>query len=618
MTTIELESALASAQRAVQSGQVGTAETLCRAVLKSDPSNARALYMLGILLSNSGRKDDALASFNALLKVDPRSVEALNWTAMLLRELGRLDESREISGRAIAIDANSPTAHFNEGMAYLHLDRAAEAVASFQKAVSLRPDFPNYVYHLGLAWKKLNKDTEARRCFRKVVALAPTFAPALLELTELAERSSDWLEMERCARALLAQDPNSGLAALYVGTACAQLNKIEEARTHLKRAIALDPDLSRAYEGLALTYQGAGDFEQAKKILKEAMDRLPNSGGIVAQYVDFQKLKEEDRPFVDEIAAKAERSDIEPIQLSFFHLALGKAYGDLGDYEASMKHFAEGHRLQLLALPDRFSEKAHQETRDRIISTFNKEFFLRNRSVGNHSDLPIFIVGMIRSGTTLMEQILSAHPDVGAAGEQYFWLDYGEEAIDFNSRRMIPDKTADLARRYLSILKSYAGDKPHITDKNPLNVLLVGQLHTIFPNARFIHMRRDPIDNCLSIWITRTGVPAPYANRMEDIAFVYEQYMRLVRHWRKEMPADRYMEVRYEDLVENREEVLQRLLPFCGLEWNDACLEHEKNQRMVTTPSLWQVRQPIYKTSVQRWKRYEPWIGPFLHLADKA
>ena len=284
-----------------------------------------------------------------------------------------------------------------------------------------------------------------------------------------------------------------------------------------------------------------------------------------------------------------------------------------------MEAYDEANRLFREMRPDTqgFDQSRQTDMRDRIRSYFTREFLLTNRGLGSQSERPIFVVGMPRSGTTLVEQMLSSHSDVGAAGELPFWPMRGDSAIDRSTG--LPDliRSRQLADEYDELLRSMAPWAKHVTDKMPINYLHLGLINMMFPNARVVHIRRSPIDTCLSIYTTDYRTPPEYAYNRENIVFAYRQYEVLTDHWRESLPAQSMIEVRYESLIDEPEQEIRRVLSFCGLEFQEACLHPEKNRRSIRTPSLWQARQPVYKSSRERWRRFEPWLGPFRELLGK-
>jgi hypothetical protein len=225
----------------------------------------------------------------------------------------------------------------------------------------------------------------------------------------------------------------------------------------------------------------------------------------------------------------------------------------------------------------------------------------------------LFIVGMIRSGTSLMEQIVSSHPDVAGAGELSFWHDHEQDCWGADGLPD-PERLQQISGMFVELIQSKAPQARRVTDKLPHNFALIGEIASALPEARFIHCRRSPADNCLSVYTTAYQRPPVFAHDRANIAFAYREYARMMDHWRAVLPADRLLEVSYEEMVQDREAVVRRVIEFIGLPWHEACLRHEENQRAVRTPSLWQVRQPIYTTSMQRWRRFEEWIPEFVEL----
>ncbi|MEO8566567.1 MAG: sulfotransferase [Betaproteobacteria bacterium] len=303
------------------------------------------------------------------------------------------------------------------------------------------------------------------------------------------------------------------------------------------------------------------------------------------------------------------------------HYALGKAADDGRDHAAAMRHFEEANRIvaERLRRSGRSIDRGkHAANIDRLIATFTPDLFARHAGLGSQSELPVLIVGMIRSGTTLIEQIVSNHPEVGGGGELRFWGDRGARIGDALAGTLGANETRDLAAGYCRLLQSIAPSARRVTDKMPTNFLLLGLVHLLLPKARVIHCRRHPVDNCLSMFFTPYTRSPDFAHDRSNLVFYYEQYLRLMEHWRRVLPPDRLLEIDYEAVVGNQEHSARRIIGFCGLDWDDACLRHERNSRAIATPSLWQARQPIYRTSVARWRQYEAWLGEFGRLLPAA
>ena len=291
--------------------------------------------------------------------------------------------------------------------------------------------------------------------------------------------------------------------------------------------------------------------------------------------------------------------------------AVGKALDDLGDYASAIRHFDAANRVRHSL--SRFSRNLFAQRIDRLIGRFTGDFSAANRVIGRDDETPVPILGMPRSGTTLTERIISSHPRVGGGGELDFWNERGPAGVEAENNSL-----AVAANRpygdYRRLLRNVAAEALRITDKMPFNFLWLGLVHLIFPNARIIHCRRNPIDTCLSIYTTQFTMRWDFASDRGDLAFYYRQYLCLMDHWRTVLPSDRLLDIDYEDVTADPEGAARRLIAFCGLDWDPACLQPERNRDAVRTASLWQARQPIYRHSVERWRHYEPWLGELRQL----
>jgi hypothetical protein len=329
-----------------------------------------------------------------------------------------------------------------------------------------------------------------------------------------------------------------------------------------------------------------------------------------------RKLTADDGPLVARMNAALGRSNLTPRDRKLLHFALGKAHDDMGNDKEAMQNFEAGNRYR--ALGGRLERGALTQYVDRLIEATPPGYRDRQPDPGVEDPTPILIVGMPRSGSTLTEQILSSHPEIAAGGEQGFWGARCAAHEDISGLTSTPEATRRLADDYLAALRAFGRDAKRVTDKMLANFTLLGVIHRVFPNATIIHCRRHPIDTALSIFTTHFEANVNYASDRGDIVFFTRQYLRLMAHWRRVLPADRFVEVDYEALVADPERHARRLITACGVEWNDACLELHRNTRKIATASFWQARQPIYRTSVERWRRYEPWLGELRELARET
>jgi tetratricopeptide (TPR) repeat protein len=331
-------------------------------------------------------------------------------------------------------------------------------------------------------------------------------------------------------------------------------------------------------------------------------------------------ITENDRALVETIQARADSGQLGQGEQRMLHYALGKAYDDLGEYEQAMKNYDLANQLSQARLnaagrrfdPDRFHAQA-----EATIQKFGPNFFQNSKGLGVETERPVFIVGMPRSGTTLLEQIVSSHPEVSAAGELGGWP--AMTAGPFQSAETTPTKeeVQAIANEFLTRLEKAAKPAPYTTEKSPQNYMILGPILAAFPNAHILHCRRNAVDTCLSIYTTSFMSGPDFAHDRQALVTAYKEYARVMNHWNQVLPKGHLLNVQYEDLVNGREPQIRRILDFLGLEWNEACMRHEQNDHAISTPSLWQARQPVFNRSVGRWRNYEPWLGPLRELVEQ-
>jgi len=591
-------------------GRIDEAEKICREILASNPRSVEALVLLARISERGGRGEMAIQLYRKALKIDPSQEDALNELETLLYTSERHMEAIEVWQGQIAYIPDDPRAHRNLGMCYLALGKFSEAAACFSRALELQPDSAPLYQRLGHVYQNMGKHPEAADAFRKAITLQPREPSLHIALAQTLVRLNDSEGAVYAFRRASELEPGSVRASLQLAEALIEDGQSEEAEQQLKKIISLDPGAVAAYVLLGRLQLQLGQFEDASQNLKEAIRLDPRH--VPAYYHSFQNFKttDEDRDLVEALAV-VERDELTPEERRMLHYALGKAYDDLGDYERAMVNFDEANQL---AGYDRrregrpFSAERYLKAFDFMIEHFTGEFFEQFEILGSLDELPLLVVGMMRSGAALIERILSAHPQIGAGGDLRYWTD---RAKTLNSLGAPPrrEKLAEVADAYHQLLRDMAPGKKRVTDKYPQNCMYLGPIHLIFPKARIIHCRRDPIDTCLSIYTTPMSDPPDFAYSRENIVFIHREYQRLMQHWREVLPSDRFLEVDYEELVSDPERVTRQMVEFSGLDWDDACLP----DRAVATA---QASEPVYKTSVERWRRYEPWLGEFAELRD--
>ncbi len=571
------------------------------------------MFVLGVAYARKGDPTRAADMLNRVLDAEPRSYETLISLSTVYRDCGNLVDAIDLGLRAVQVRPDQAHAYNHLGRCYLSARRLSEAADAFTRAAQLQPGVAAAFYNLGKTRQLEGKDGEAADAFGRAVGLSPTlenhlaFGQSLLNLCDFdgalacAERCVDLYETSAAAHLLLCG-------------ALTELNRIPEAESHLQRAVELDKDGKEALQ-IAARQRPLGHVEEANDNLRRAIELNPLQITAYDALMHNQRVTEKDRPLVGKMRTLLEQKGLAPTELVSVHYGLGKALEDLGEYEESMRHYDEANRLsrQLKFGDVGFDEARYAQRIGQMIEAFPSRGPLSNPA---SSSLPVLIVGMMRSGTTLAEQILSSHPEVEPAGEQLFWSRNWMRALPDGQQSLNEEVASTLGNEYFQLLREIGPHAARVTDKMPGNYMFAGFIHLALPNARIIHMRRLPIDTCLSIWATPNHMPHEGGNQKAGIAFVYKQYLRLMEHWRGILPSDRFLEIDYEELVSDRERLTRSMVEFCGLEWDEACLHPERNDRTVLTPSAWQVRQPVYRTSVERWRRFESCLGEFEELID--
>jgi tetratricopeptide (TPR) repeat protein len=409
--------------------------------------------------------------------------------------------------------------------------------------------------------------------------------------------------------------PDFADAYLSLGDALREQGDPDEAAAHFHKAIALKPDCAGAYIGLSSLCQDSGQFAAAGSYLEQALALSPDHPVACAAQPYLRKMTEEDAAWLEK-ACGIIKEGLKPQDEMKLAYALGKYHDDTRQYEAAFGYYERANRLKKLSSPP-FDRKDFSRLIDAIISIHDMEVMRRRHAGSSTSARPLLIVGMPRSGTSLTEQILASHPDVAGAGELRFW---GQQAQAQHSVMRSWHRDAhllqSLAARYEAELLRHSPDALRVVDKMPGNFLYLGLIHAVFPEARFLHTQRNPIDTCLSIYFQDFPRQHHYANDLDDLAFYYREYHRLMAHWRRVLPPEVFLDVPYEALVEDQEGWSRRIAGFAGLEWSERCLRFHETERRVGTASNWQVRQKIYRTSRERWRSYERFAGPLLPLLE--
>ena len=553
------------------------------------PAWAQAHCNLGVSLKAAGRREEAVSRYREALQIDPSCAEAHSNLGEVLRELGRHQEAVAHCRSAIALRPNYSAAYNNLGNALQALDRHEEAIINYNTTLKLRPDIAEVYCNIGSSLHALDRTAEAVASLEKALSLKR----------------------------------DSADAHYVFGNVLMALGRNELAITHFKKALALKPELSGAYNNMGSLLKELGQLGAARECYFRALELDPKAVRVLLNLADVKKFVPGD-PHLETLVALAgdlgALSEEEQMQV---HFALGKAYADLGEHGASFRHLLQGNALKRRVID--YDEASIAAFFERIRTVFTPELIARFGGQGEPSRLPIFVLGMPRSGTTLVEQILASHGKVFGTGEiedfdtiaRAARADDGARETPYPDYMYVigPERLRELGAGYAARLRAYSATAERITNKMPLSFLYVGLIHLALPNARVIHTRRNPIDTCVSCFsklFTSAQRGLNYSYELGELGRYYRRYDELMAHWRRVLPAGAMLEVPYEALVEDFEPWARRIIDFCGLEWDDACLAFHETKRRVRTASASQVRRPIFKSSIGRWLAYKDLLEPLI------
>lgn len=582
-----------------------------------DPNMAMAHSNLGIAYFDRKDYDKAEACQRRALVLAPQFAAALNNLGSIWRERGDNEKALALYRQAAAANPDYLEPLNNLGALLLEEDRAPEAETVLKKALHLNPNYPESICNLGGVHLAREENEQALEHYRRALALRPVYVEAQMGLAKTLQALENMEESELAAvRAIQFDETNPKAHALLAGIHT-EMALPQKAEAEYARALELKPDSNDALLGLGHLCTENGQLERARELFRQALQCKADNTAARIHLVQNDKVKADDAHFAalrDEAAKMDEFSDQRKISL---HFALGKCFDDTKDYDRAFGHYLAGcrHKRAMLDYDPEAAAKQFAELRE----IFGKDFIDSLRGSGDPSAMPIFVLGMPRSGTTLTEQIIASHPDVFGAGElpDLLRIAHRKTHPDTNS---FPDNLRYLdaqtlrawGAEYVAAVQARAPQAKHITDKMPANFFAVPLIHLMLPNAKIIHVNRNPVDTCVSCFTRLFHRKQEHTYNLAELGRYYADYARLMDQWRKVLPAGAFYDVQYEDIVADQEGEARKLLEYCGLEWNEACLDFHKTQRQIRTASVIQVRQPIYTSSVERWRKYEKHLGPLL------
>lgn len=603
-----------------QLGRLDKAVDHGQRAIELDPMLAVGHSNLGIAYYDRQEYDRAEASQRLALKIAPRLACALNNLGSIMRERKRLDEAIRSYQQAAAADPNYLEPLNNLGAVLVTEERPEEAMAVLAKALSLNPQYADAHCNIGFALKALEQYDQALQHFQTALHFKADYPEAYIGIGRIYQERHQLSEAERAGLRAVELDQENAEAHSMLGSIYTEMDQTEAALQSFDRALALEPTLASALLGRGHLAMELGEMQRAEQFFRKALAESPTDD-LAARFhlSQAKKVRPGDENMTALMAAAANATALPEHKQLSLHFALGKCYDDTGEKDQAMHHFLEGCRLKRKKIS--YDPAAQERTFEEIMAALAGPALAALRGGGNPSSLPIFVLGMPRSGTTLTEQIIASHPEVHGAGELPYLLDIVSRPLTADGhvlnfpyllQRLDPALLAAWGNEYVTRLQAKAPTARRITDKMPGNSLLVGLLHVMLPNAKIVHVRRNPVDTCLSCFTRLFHHGQEYTYDLAELGRYYAGYSRVMEHWRQVLPAGAFYEIRYEQLVADTEGETRKLIDYCGLPWDDACLTFHTNERKVRTASITQVRQPIYTTSVERWRPYAAYLGPLL------
>lgn len=617
-----------------------------------DPSSIQARNNLGNMLHALGRSQEAIGHFKEALALRPGLAELHNNLGNALRATHREQEALESFRRAIAIRPDDAETRNNFGVALSASKNYDEAVAEHERAIAIKPDYVEAHHNLANALAGLGRNNEAITHFERVLALRPDAATthnsygnllaamkryedAVRHYRQAIELRPDYFEAynnlgnalaatERPADAIpqyrkaLEINPNYAEAHNNLGNVLGAVERYDEAITCFRKALAIDPQLTETYNSLGSALVTVGRVDEGRREMERAIAIAPRQPAYYRGVGECKRYTAEDPHLATMEALAKDLGSFSDDDRMVLHYALAKAYDDIGRYEAAFDHLVEGSRLKRRQLA--YDEAGTLALHKRVTEIFTPSLVRTLAGHGDPSTVPVFIVGMPRSGTTLIEQILASHPQVFGAGEilafhnaiQHLVAPDGPlpdpfpEAVPAMTARQIRGLGEDYVRHVMALAPQAA----RVTDKALGNFVHIGLIHLALPNARIIHSVRNAMDTCFSCFSKLFASELLYTYDFAELGRYYRSYDGLMTHWRSVLPKGAMLEVRYEDLVGDLESHARRILNYCGLDWDERCLSFHQTERPVRTASAVQVRRPIYKSSIERWRSYEAMLKP--------
>lgn len=613
----EQQQALDRAIQTHSSGKLDEAEKLYSSLLDEYPTQADALQYLGVINLQRRQFDAAVSLLQQAVLARPDYVDAIVNLGYGLNATGRFEAAVEQYEQALTIGPATAPLLSNLGGSLQQLGRYADAIERFEAALKLQPDLHESRRSLADALLKSGRVSDALREIRKATASGQLSLAMQVSLGNILSADGQTDAAIRSFKQVLRANPNAQDVRENLAKALRKAGKSEEAVEHYKKLLDQDPENADKHHKLGVVYQDLNKIDEALASFRQAVRLDPKCAKAWHSMSAFSG-NAFDANDVDTILALQTDTDIAPESRMLLAFALGRYFEKSGQHDKAAAQFLSANKTTRAELD--YDIDKDLSTFEILKSEFDAEFIKRWSITTPIEKSPIFIVGMHRSGSTLVEQILASHPNVFAAGELSLLTTTIAATFPATERsvytRVLENSSTEL---FQAVAKNYVDGLPKvaagfITDKMPHNFLNIGTIRILFPNARIVHCRRDPRDTCFSIFKNLFGTH-PYTFDLAELAHYYNAYASLMDHWDATLPGQIH-HVDYETMIDEQEKTTRALLDACGLEWDPACLDFHKHERAIATISVSQVRQPVYRGSIGAWKPYEKMLQPLLKILD--
>jgi len=627
-------------------GNLDRAADYLREAARAPGAQPRYFSNLAEVCRMRGALDEAESAARRAVRMDAKLPAGWNNLGIVLQEVGRLEEARACLEQVLALEPRNAQAHNNLANTLKGLDQPDEAEKHWRRALELRPDYPEALSNMVVLLTEAGDYPTAEAYGLRALQLNPRLADAYVNLGALAAACYNHDAALQLADRLLKLDPQNLKGISARALTLRQLDRLDEAYRAVLMGIAIAPEDAEIQHTLGLILQSMGRLDEAvaaferagrsprlderarvsrgrllvengrvdeaREVFEDVLDTYPRSAAAWSNLADLHKFSAGDERLAAMETLLAASPPPSRGQAILLHFAIGKGYLDSGDSDRAFAHLNRGNAMKRATL--NYDGAANVAWIRSVADVFSAEVLERMNGAGATSQLPIFVLGMPRSGTTLVEQILASHPEVQGAGElkhiQNLARRVGTYPQAFGG--ISTGQLDELGRAYLAAVGPLSSGKRRVIDKMPSNFLYAGLIHLALPEARIIHCRRDPVDTCLSCYSKIFAEEQSFSYDMAELGAFYLAYRDLVGHWREHLPAGRFIDVDYEEVVADTEGQARRLLEFLGLPWDDRCLEFYKTERPVRTASVNQVRQPVYRTSAGRWRNHARNLSPLL------